>query len=105
MALSARKRKALEAEGWKFGRVQDLLELTDEEGALIEVKVTLARALKALRQKKRLTQTALARLIGSNQSRIARMERGDASLDLMVKGLLALGATRREIGKKLQEAA
>jgi hypothetical protein len=29
----------------------------------------------------------------------------DASLDLMVKGLLALGATRREIGKKLQEAA
>jgi hypothetical protein len=41
--------------------------------------------------------------MGSSQSRVAKMEAGDptVSLDLLVQGLLAAGATRREIADAL----
>lgn len=57
------------------------------------MRLALGRSLKAHRQKKRLTQSALAKRLGSSQSRIAKMEGGDASvsLDLLIQGLLALG--------------
>ena len=38
-------------------------------------------------------------LVSSSQSRVAKMEAGDASVtvDLLVKSLLALGTTRKEL--------
>jgi transcriptional regulator with XRE-family HTH domain len=46
-----------------------------------------------------LTQAELARLLGSSQSRVAKMEAADpsVSIDLMVRSLLRMGASRREI--------
>ena len=40
-------------------------------------------------------------MLKSSQSRIAKMEKGDpsVSIDLLIKSLLALGTTRREIAK------
>ncbi len=40
-------------------------------------------------------------MLKSSQSRIAKMEEGDpsVSLDLLIRSLLALGTTRREIAK------
>jgi hypothetical protein len=40
-------------------------------------------------------------MLKSSQSCIAKMERGDpsVSIDLLIKSLLALGTTRREIAK------
>ena len=48
-----------------------------------------------------MTQLTLARAVGSSQSRIAKMEAGDptVSIDLLIKALLALGASIRELGK------
>ncbi len=103
--MDRKKRKALEEDGWKFGTVQDLLELSDEEAALIEVKVALASALKKRRCKKRLTQAQLAARIGSDQSRIAKMERGDSTIDLLMKSLISLGASKKEIGRQIASAA
>jgi len=101
------KRKKLEAKGWKLGDAQDFLELSDEEIALIEMKLSLSRSLKELRQQKRISQTELARRIDSSQSRVAKMEAGDASvsMELLVKALLALGASRKELAKSIGQRA
>jgi DNA-binding XRE family transcriptional regulator len=97
------KRKALAKKGWKTGSAKEFLELTDEELAVIELKIALGSAMKLRRQKQRLTQTAFAKAISSSQSRVAKMEAGDpsVSLDLLVKSMLSLGATRRDVAKAI----
>jgi hypothetical protein len=44
------KRQRLEAKGWKVGTVSEFIELTQEESALIEIKLALSRSLKERRQ-------------------------------------------------------
>lgn len=97
------KRKALEADGWKIGSAQEFLGLSDEEVALIDLKLTLGRALKERRVRQRLSQAEVASRIRSSQSRVAKMESGDVtvSIDLLVRTLLALGASRKELGRSL----
>jgi predicted transcriptional regulator len=95
------KRRRLQKRGWRFGTAQELLGLSDEEAAFVELKLELAEALRSRRKKHRLSQLQLARLLGSSQSRVAKMEAGDpsVSMDLLVRALLALGASRRELGR------
>lgn len=97
------KRKALEKKGWKVGSASDFLDLTDEELALIELKIALGNALKQRRQKKRLTQKAAAKAISSSQSRVAKMEAGDpsVSIDLLIKSMFTLGASRKDVAKAI----
>ena len=93
------KKVRLERKGWKIGSAQELLQLSDEEAAYIELKVALSDRLRSLREKKAITQVEMAKMISSSQSRVAKMESGDpsVSIDLLVKALLALGATRKQI--------
>jgi DNA-binding XRE family transcriptional regulator len=100
------KRKKLETKGWKFGDAQDFLDLTDEEITLIEMKLSLSYQLRGLRQKKRLSQTELATRIDSSQSRVAKMEAGDpsVSMELLIKALLALGTTRKELASTIGQS-
>ena len=97
------KRRRLERAGWKIADAGDFLGLSDEEIAYIEMKLVLAENLRELRNARKISQTKLAELLGSSQSRVAKMESCDpsVSVDLLVKGMLALGATRKEIGKTL----
>jgi len=97
------KRKALAKKGWETGSAQEFLKLSDEELAVIELKLALGSAVKQRRQKQRLTQAAFAKAICSSQSRVAKMEAGDpsVSLDLLVKSMLSLGATRRDVAKAI----
>ena len=99
--MDDRKRKRLEAKGWKVGSTKELLQLSDEEEAYIELRLKLAEGLKARRADKGLTQIQLAKAIQSSQSRVAKMEAGDptVSLDLLVRSLLALGASNSELAK------
>ena len=99
--MDDRKRKRLEAKGWKIGSTKDLLLLSDEEEAYIELRLKLAEGLKARRTDKGLTQIQLAKAIQSSQSRAAKMEAGDptVSLDLLVRSLLVLGASNSELAK------
>ena len=94
-------RKHLESKGWKFGTVREFLNLTAEEEAYIELRLKLADGLKARRSAKKMTQVKLAQTLKSSQSRIAKMEAGDptVSLDLLVKSLLALGTSNRQIAE------
>lgn len=97
------KRKRLEAAGWKVGSTSEFLGLTQEEESYLQIKMALANSLCKLRKEKQLTQTDLARKVKSSQSRIAKMEAGDpsVSVDLLIRSLLALGATSKTVLKKL----
>lgn len=95
------RRQRLEAKGWKLGSAKDFLDLTEEEATYVDLKVRLAISLRAWRQRHRLTQAELAGRLRSSQSRIAKMEAGDpsVSLDLLIRSLLSLGTSRRELSR------
>ena len=97
------KKKSLEAKGWKIGNSTEFLGLSSEEAAYVELKLALSKNLQETRKEKNLTQEELARLLKSSQSRIAKMEAGDptVSLDLLVRSLLALGASRKALSRIL----
>lgn len=98
--MKASKKKKLEAAGWKVGTTAEFLGLSDAEEMLINMKVALAKQVKAMRQEKGITQQRLANLIGSSQSRIAKLETADrsVSLELLIRSLASMGATRQQIG-------
>lgn len=101
--MKREKKKRLEAAGWRVGTVSEFLGLTDEEAALIELKLDLARAVKAERVRRQMTQEELGRVLGSSQSRVAKMEAGDptVSIDLLMRSLLKLGVNRRDLVRHL----
>jgi predicted XRE-type DNA-binding protein len=101
--MDSKTRRNLEAAGWKTGDARDFLDLTDAEAEFIEMKLALAQDLRARRLARHLNQTQVARIVGSSQSRVAKMEAADpsVSIDLLVKALLRLGAERKELAKTL----
>ena len=103
--MNKAKQEKLKKKGWKFGTADEFLELSASESAYIELKLTLSDKLKAKRLSKKLTQVELARIMNSSQSRVAKMEAGDpaVSIDLLIKSLLALGVSKRELGRSLPE--
>lgn len=105
--MKAAKRAKLERSGWRVGDAAEFLELTPDETLFIELKLALATAMKRRRIKLGLSQIELAERVGSSQSRIAKMEAGDrsVSLDLLVRTLLALGASRSELAKVMAASA
>lgn len=104
--MDTKKRKALEKTGWSVGSASDFLGLTPEEERYIKTKLLLSKRLKKERERKQLSQTALAKLIHSSQSRIAKMEANDPSVtvDLLIKALFATGLTTRDLGRLLVKA-
>jgi predicted XRE-type DNA-binding protein len=104
--MDPEKRRRLSAKGWTLGDAEQFLGLSDAESRLIEIKLAFSSALLHLRQELGCTQTRLATLLGSSQSRVAKMEGGDrsVSIDLLVRGLLALGATRSDLARVLRRA-
>lgn len=105
--MEKRKQRRLEAHGWRLGSVAEFLGLSAEEAALVEMKLRLSQALRARRMAHRLTQTALAKRLGSSQSRVAKMEAGDraVSIDLLMRGLLTLGASPSDVAKALEHGS
>ena len=101
--MDAKKIKELEARGWKVGNAADFLRLTEEEVAMVETRLALSKMAKEMRQRKRLSQEAAARRIGSSQSRFAKLEAGDSSVsvDLMLKAVYNLGASREEVAEAI----
>ena len=104
--MNRTKRSRLEAAGWKVASVTEFLGLDEVEAAMVELRLALARSLKERRLSRGLTQSELARQIGSSQSRVAKMEGAEASvsLDLMIRSLIALRAQPQEIARAIERA-
>lgn len=99
--MDAEKRERLEKAGFRVGTVAEFLELTPEQNELVEIKAALSIAVRQQRRTGSLSQSQLAERLGSSQSRIAKMERGDAgvSLDLLMRALIVQGMTRGELAE------
>jgi transcriptional regulator with XRE-family HTH domain len=67
------------------------------------MKLALARCLRELRIKRKFSQARVAELVGSSQSRVAKMESGDpsVSVDLLIRSILAVGASTGEVVRAL----
>ena len=78
------KRRKLEAAGYKVTTVAEFLQLTPEEESIIEIRLSLRKLLK---QK-------LSEDINSSQLQMANPSN---SIELLIKSLLSLGATREDI--------
>ena len=101
--MEKHKKQQLTARGWKVGTADAFLGLTAEEAAYVELKLVLSDHLKQQRQQRKLTQGELGKLLQSSQSRVAKMEAGDpsVSLDLLVRSLLTLGASREDLARMI----
>ena len=97
------KKARLEAAGWRVGTAADFLGLSKQEIAFVEMKLALARFLRQIRIRRNLSQTRVATLVGSSQSRVAKMELGDpsVSVDLLLKSVLAVGASPSQVVRAL----
>ena len=105
--MQVNKRKKLETAGWNVSTVDEFLGLTPEESAYIEMKLALSHTLRQRRLHNKLSQIELAKMVQSSQSRIAKMEAGDpsVSIDLIMKSLLALGASPKDVAKAISASA
>ncbi len=83
-----KKLKKLKAMGGIVTTVQDFRGFTNEEMAVIEARLALAKAIRDQHEEAGLTQAALAKSLGSSQARVARMEGGDPQLLAMALILL-----------------
>ncbi len=101
--MNSEKQEILEKKGWKIGSAKDFLALTGEEESYIDLKLKLSANLRKLRIDRKLTQIEFARMIKSSQSRVAKLETGDpsVSIDLIIRSLLALGTSNKEIAKTI----
>jgi len=68
------------------------------------MKLSLSRNLWDRRQRRGVSQVALAKRLRSSQSRVAKMEAGDpsVSMDLLVRSLLVLGASSADLTKAIR---
>ena len=101
--MNTKKKKLLEAAGWRVGSTDDFLSLTEEEAAYIDLKITLSKQVRQCRKRENLTQTQLAECLKSSQSCVAKIEAGDpsVSVDLLIRSLFALGVTKSDLAKML----
>lgn len=104
--MRAEKKRRLEAAGWRVGSAEEFLRLTAEEATLVDLRLRLADAVRLRRKERHLTQAQFATLLGSSQSRVAKVEAAadSVSLDLLIRSFLALGATAGELAAVIGSA-
>jgi hypothetical protein len=104
--MKREKKERLEAAGFKVGSADEFLALAPEERALVALRLSLAKAVRRRRLRRRYSQAELARRIGSSQSRIAKLEAAapDVSMDLLFRALFATGVKMRALDKVVAAA-
>jgi len=96
--MNADAKKRFRDNGWVIGNTQEFLGLSDEEMKLVEFRIALGKMLREHRESIGYTQTRFSKELGTSQSRLARMEAGDASvtIDLLLKSVFHF-ATKEDV--------
>ncbi len=99
--MTAKKRRSLAAAGWRVGDAAEFLGLSAEERQLVELRLTLAMAIRRQRQASGLSQKQLAGRMGTTQPRVAKIEvaAADVSLDQLVRAYTAAGGRLKCLSK------
>ena len=101
MRLDAKKRERIEEMGGRVTTVEEWLELSPEEVAILDMKIQLGEELKALRRSKKLSQEKAAEILNTSQGRVSKMERGQVSLDQLAWSLLVMGKSRKALARAI----
>jgi hypothetical protein len=89
------KQAKLASKGWKIGTVNEFLELTPAEATYIELRLALSENLK-----QRWTQLTSSHIqLNANSSQIEKLETGEVTLDFLIRSLLTLGTTVKELAE------
>lgn len=101
--MKSTKARKLTAAGWRVGSAKEFLGLSEDEARLVSIRLALIDAIRKARARSGLSQVALAERMNSSQSRVAKIEAGDpsVSLDLIIRALIASGASDLKIGAAL----
>ena len=101
MTLSARKKARIEAMGGRVTTVEDWLDLTPEEVAVLDMKIRLGEQLKTQRRRRKLSQERAAKILHTSQGRVSKLEKGQATLDQLARSLLAMGGSKKEVARAI----
>jgi DNA-binding XRE family transcriptional regulator len=104
--MKADHKRRLERAGWVVSDAADFLGLDASQRSFIDLKLALAAGVRRARERHGMTQAALAKRLRSSQSRVAKIEAGEASvsLDLIVRSLLSAGSSPAEIAGIIRRA-
>lgn len=104
MGLTKEQIERIEVKGFSVTNVKDFLNLTPEDELIIEIRLALTALFVDRRKELGISQTTIAKRIGSSQSRIAKVENNDPSVstDLLIKALAATGATIIDIVESMK---
>ncbi len=94
-------------DSWVETDVRELLGLSAEELVIVEFRAALAVAVQTARKRRKLNQGEAAKLIGTSQAQVSKMEAGQStiSIDRMIKALASLGDSKLAIVRALSSAA
>ena len=101
MPLDPKKRARIEAMGGRVTTVEEWLDITPEDVAVIDMKIRLGEELRARRRKKKLSQERVAGILKTSQGRVSKLEKGQATLDQLARSVLALGGSAKEVGRAI----
>lgn len=101
MALSRKKKDRIEQMGGRVATVEEWLDLSPEEVAVIDMKIRLGEEFRARRQQKRMSQETAAKILKTSQGRVSKLERGQATLDQLARSVLRLGGSRASVGRAI----
>lgn len=101
MSLSAKKKARIKAMGGRLTTVEEWLDLSPEEVAVIDMKIRLGEEIKACRRQKGLSQERVAKILNTSQGRVSKLEKGQATLDQLTRSLLALGGSKKEVARAI----
>ena len=101
MPLSTQKKAHIKAMGGRVTTVEEWLDLTREEVAVIDMKIRLGEELRVRRRKKKLSQESVAKILNTSQGRVSKLEKGQATLDQLARSVLALGGSPKEVGRAI----
>ncbi len=105
--MRSKKKSALKAAGWAVGNADEFAGLTASEATLLDIRSALGARVRRMRASTGITQSELANTMGSSQSRVAKIEaeHPGVSLELVLRALMALGASRSDLGKYIAATA
>lgn len=96
--MDAAKRARLRAAGYAvYDHAADWLELSAEDRQLLDLKLALTRAFRQRRAASGLTARQIAARLKVKPTEVAELENFGGSLDLLFRGLFAVGGTLADV--------
>lgn len=101
--MNANKQGKLRKAGYNIGSADELLGLSAAESQIVNMRLILSELVRSHRKQRDLTQVQLAKILGSSQSRVAKIEAADpsVSIDLLLSTAFSAGASLKEVGTRI----